>query len=346
MLSLTPSLLARALDQNGIDPNNINTTTTDPLIIAMSRRYCKVGTCPPSWQVIDYRPSPAGNGIYMGIFIVLLLAHAYLGVRYKTWKYTGLLVTGLLGEVVGYAGRLMLHANPFLMNNFLVNLIPLTLAPALFTAAIYLSLARVFFILDPSNTYSRLKPKLYTYIFVGCDLLALVLQAIGGALAATAKDKRGSDQGVRVMIAGLISQVVTMALFLGLWADFVMRMKRARGRATGKLGMYEALEASNAFRWFQWSLFVATVLIFVRCVYRVAELWDGFGGRLANHEASFMVFEGPMVFLAVTALTWFHPGRVFGDLWGPAGRGERTCGRLADEGSEVSLATSYPYEGV
>jgi hypothetical protein len=81
----------------------------------------------------------------------------------------------------------------------------------------------------------------------------LVLQAIGGALAATAKDKRGSDQGVRVMIAGLVSQVVTMALFLGLWADFAMRMKRARGRATGKLGMYEALEGSNAFRWFQWS---------------------------------------------------------------------------------------------
>ena len=93
-------------------------------------------------------------------------------------------------------------------------------------------------------------------------------------------------------------------------------------------------------------LFVATVLIFVRCVYRVAELWEGFGGRLANHEASFMVFEGPMVILAVASLTWFHPGRVFGDLWGPAGRGDRTHGKLADEGSEVSLTTSYPYEGV
>lgn len=181
-------------------------------------------------------------------------------------------------------------------------------------------------------------------------------------MAATAKDKRGSDQGVRVMIAGLISQVITMALFLGLWGDFAVRHRRARGRTTGKLGMYEALEASNAFKWFQWSkwprrnmiataltllgLFVATLLIFVRCIYRVAELWEGFGGHLANHEASFMVFEGPMIILAVAGLTWFHPGRVFGEVWGPAGRGERTHGKLADEGSEVSLATSYPYEGV
>ncbi|KAF3038074.1 hypothetical protein E8E12_001230 [Didymella heteroderae] len=347
MLSLTPFLMARALDRNGIDPNNINTTTTDPLIIAMSRKYCKVGTCPTSWQVIDYRPSLAGNAIYMTIYILLLLAQGYLGVRHKTWKYTALLVTGLLGEMVGYAGRLMLNANPFLMNNFLVNLIPLTLAPALFTAAIYLSLSRVLFILDPSNAYSRLKPRLYTYVFVGCDLLALVLQAIGGALAATAKDKRGSDQGVRVMIAGLVSQVVTMALFLGLWADFAVRMKRARGRMTGRLGMYEVLEASSVFKWFQWSLFVATVLIFVRCIYRVAELWEGFGGHLANHEASFMVFEGPMVIIAVAGLTWFHPGRVFGNLWGPAGRGERTSGgKVGNDGSEVSLAANYAYEGV
>jgi hypothetical protein len=119
MLPLTP-LLPRALDRNGIDPDNINTNTTDPLVIAMSRRYCTVGTCPPSWQVIEYRPSLAGNGVYMGIFIVLVLAHLYLGVRFKTRKYTGVVVTGLLGEVVGYAGRVMLHRNPFLMDNFLV----------------------------------------------------------------------------------------------------------------------------------------------------------------------------------------------------------------------------------
>ena len=120
MLSFAPSLLARALDQNGIDPNNINTTTTDPLTIAMSRKYCKVGTCPSSWQVIDYRPSLAGNATYMSAFILLLLTQAYFGVRHKTWKYTAILLTGLLGEIVGYAGRLTLNANPFLMNNFLV----------------------------------------------------------------------------------------------------------------------------------------------------------------------------------------------------------------------------------
>ena len=82
----------------------------------------------------------------------------------------------------------------------------------------------------------------------------------------------------------------------------------------------------------------ATVLIFIRSIYRVAELWEGFGGKLANDEATFMIFEGPMIILAVTAMTVFHPGRIFGDLWVPAGQGVGSMGKAGDEqGSSVPL---------
>jgi hypothetical protein len=189
--------------------------------------------------------------------------------------------------------------------------------------------------------HSRLKHRMYTYIFVGCDVLALVLQAIGGGMAATAKDKHGSRRGVNIMIAGLISQVITMTLFLALWADFAFRVRRAK--ISGRLSstqppLYDHLRSTKNFTFFQWSLFAATILIYVRCIYRVAELWDGFSGDLANHEATFMIFEGPMIILAVAALTFFHPGRVFSDLWVPAGKGVRSMGKLAeDQASSVHL---------
>jgi hypothetical protein len=83
-------------------------------------------------------------------------------------------------------------------------------------------------------------------------------------------------------------------------------------------------------------LFLATVLIFVRCIYRVAELWDGFSGHLANDEATFMIFEGPMIILAVAAMTAFHPGRVFGNLFVPAGQGIRSM-KLGDGASSTQL---------
>ncbi|KAL5119053.1 hypothetical protein ACEQ8H_002977 [Pleosporales sp. CAS-2024a] len=330
-------LAVRALDPNGIDPQHNNTSSTDPMYIGMARRYCTVGKCPESWQTIKYRPSIAGNVIYMLCFLALLGGQLWFGIRNRTWTFTGPICLGVFGEIIGYIGRILLYVNPFLMNNFLVNLIPLTLAPALITAGIYLCLGRVLVAIGSDN--SRLKPKMYSYIFIGCDVLALILQGVGGGLAATAKDTKGSRRGVNIMIAGLVSQVVTMSLFFALWADFTLRTRRAK--LSGSLAhtqppLYEQLRGFKTFALFQWALFAASVFIYVRCIYRVAELWDGFNGHLANDQATFMVFEGPMMILAVLALTVFHPGRVFGDLWVPAGKGVRSMGKLNDE-REVSV---------
>jgi hypothetical protein len=193
-------------------------------------------------------------------------------------------------------------------------LIPLTLAPALLTAGIYLCLGRVIVAVGAEN--SRLKPKMYTYVFISCDLLSLILQGVGGGLAATGKDAKGSKRGVDI------------------WCDFVLRTRRAK--LSGSLSrtqppLYDQLRTFKTFALFQWALFAATIFIYVRCIYRVAELWDGFGGHLANDEVTFMIFEGPMIILAITAITVFHPTRVFGDLWDPAGKGIRSMGKLADD---------------
>jgi hypothetical protein len=135
-------------------------------------------------------------------------------------------------------------------------LVPLTLAPALLTAGIYLCLGRV--ITAIGSEHSRLKPKLYTIIFISCDLLSLILQAIGGYLASTADTKADSDTGVKVMIAGLVSQVISMILFLAIWGDFIFSVRKAK--ATGSLQrtqppLYEHLRNRPSFSWFQWSKF-------------------------------------------------------------------------------------------
>ena len=60
---------------------------------------------------------------------------------------------------------------------------------------------------------------------------------------------------------------------------------------------------------------IATVCIFIRCVFRVAELSGGFNGDFANNQASFMVLEGLMIVLATIAITAYHPGRCFQGRW-------------------------------
>lgn len=58
--------------------------------------------------------------------------------------------------------------------------------------------------------------------------------------------------------------------------------------------------------------------IFVRSIFRAAELYQGFDGALANNEVTFMVLEGAMVIIACIALTVFHPGVAFGGKWDQA----------------------------
>ncbi|KAF2008814.1 RTA1-domain-containing protein [Aaosphaeria arxii CBS 175.79] len=344
-MSAVLRILARA-QEYVIDPDNLDLNSTDPQYIGRARKFCTFDKkCPMEWATIFYRPTMVGNLIYLLIFLALLGGQLWYGIRNKTWKYMSCLCLGIFGEAIGYVGRILLHGNPWIMNNFLVNLICLTISPALITAGIYLCLSRVITVVGSEN--SRMKPKMYTWVFVGADLLALVLQALGGGIAATAKDSKGSKQGTNIMIGGLISQVVTMALFFAIWLDFVLRVRRARLAGTlsrSQPPLYEALRSTRTFSLFQWSLFIASVTIFVRCVYRVAELWEGFSGHLANDEATFMIFEGPMIIIAVACMTAFHPGRVFGDLWVSAGNGVRSAKEdfpLADGAGDWKADDSY-----
>ena len=56
--------------------------------------------------------------------------------------------------------------------------------------------------------------------------------------------------------------------------------------------------------------------IFIRCIYRVVELAQGFEGKIANEQVPFMILEGPMIMIAVLLMTFFHQGLVFrGGYW-------------------------------
>ncbi|KAF2144367.1 uncharacterized protein K452DRAFT_222702 [Aplosporella prunicola CBS 121167] len=273
---------------------------------------CKLGTCPLELAQYTYVPSLAGNAVFAALFGLILLAQLGFGVRYKTWGFLVGMVGGVVLEIVGYVGRIQLHFNPFPFDPFLQQLICLTIGPAFLTAAIYVCLGRL--IVAHSQAVSRLQPRTYTYIFVSFDILSLVLQAAGGAITATADDDQRdlADAGVNIMIAGLAAQVASLALFMALCAEYAFRLSRRRELLDSS---FSGLRSTFKFKAFLFALAAATVLIFVRCCFRVAELNEGFNGELANDEVIFMILEGPMIILACACLTVFHPGISFGGRW-------------------------------
>ncbi|OAA59535.1 RTA-like protein [Niveomyces insectorum RCEF 264] len=275
---------------------------------------CTVETCPLSCAQVDYLPTLAGNAVYAAAFGLLLLAQLALGIKYKTWGFMVGMICGLLLEVVGYVGRIMLHNNPFDFNNFIIYLVPLTIGPAFLTGALYLCLSRI--IIVYGQHISRFSPRTYAITFMSSDFISLVLQGAGGGLAATANDAAGSNAGRGIMVAGVVFQVVSLCVFGALGLEFAIRLRRTNDRV--KDVRFALLRDRTLFTWFHYALGTAVVLIFVRSVYRIAELQQGFDGPIANNEVAFMVLEGPMIFLAVLAMTVLHPGIAFDGQWSSA----------------------------
>jgi hypothetical protein len=83
----------------------------------------------------------------------------------------------------------------------------------------------------------------------------------------------------------------------------------------------------------------AVIFILIRCAFRVAELLEGFSGELANNEVLFMIFEGPMLILAVTCLTVFHPGVCFDGRWAEAHPSSKKQTKRLDTTSKGSYSS-------
>ena len=78
---------------------------------------------------------------------------------------------------------------------------------------------------------SRVMPSTYTFLFVSSDILSLVLQAAGGAVTSIAPDdnRKLSQSGINIMLAGLATQVASLTIFLVLCADFGRKVTKAKG---------------------------------------------------------------------------------------------------------------------
>ncbi|KAI4110768.1 MAG: hypothetical protein LQ339_001044 [Xanthoria mediterranea] len=277
------------------------------------RALCTLKTCQIQESYYNYRPSLAANGAFLALFLFSLLAFLVQVTLSKRFiGFTIAMVSGCLLEVLGYIGRIMSYHNPFDENGFLMQICCLTIAPAFLAAGIYLTLSRIVVTFGPEN--SRIKPLSYPRIFIPCDILSLVLQALGGGMASAAShSNKNPETGNHIMVAGLAFQVFTLLVFMLLCADFAVRTV-VRSNRMGDAALdptHATLRRSMKFRAFLVALTLSTICIFIRSVYRVVELGEGWDGALIKNQTLFIVLEGVMVVIAVLVLNAFHPGLCF-----------------------------------
>ena len=102
------------------------------------------------------------------------------------------------------------------------------------------------------------------------DFIALVLQAVGGAIADTASNKVEADRGTHIMVAGLAFQVLSLLAFMAVAGAFSFNVKRHQmlERGAGSSFVVEKVNGRSAksFRTFLFGESTALLLPNVKLI--------------------------------------------------------------------------------
>jgi hypothetical protein len=149
------------------------------------------------------------------------------------------------------------------------------------------------------RSYTVLPPKVILWVFVTSDVVATITQIAGAALIGVRESNREDPTTANnILLAGLAYQVFSIGVFIVLTGIFIGRARKAIG-LNGLSGFTAAFGA-------------ATLLIYLRTVFRLAETAEGLGGKLSTREVYFGTLEFAPVVLAVLLLSAWHPGRCVG----------------------------------
>ncbi|KAG6327927.1 hypothetical protein ID866_11162 [Astraeus odoratus] len=254
--------------------------------------------------------------MFVSLFGISTALHLLQSAKFRMWWLIPTVVLAGIMEILGWSARLWSSINPVLLTPFEIQLVGTILAPTPFIAANFLILGRIIVQLGPQ--YSRLSPKLYAILFCSFDIICLVIQAIGGAMAADeVNQNQDPDQGGNVMLIGVSIQMLAMVLYVICAAEFFMRFLsdspvRKYYPPISEEKREDRLDQWTRTRWLVVGLIAETTFLFVRSVYRTVELSNGWSGPIISTEVYFNVFDGAMMTLALFTMNLIHPGFFLG----------------------------------
>ncbi|KAH8766196.1 RTA1 like protein-domain-containing protein [Diaporthe sp. PMI_573] len=257
---------------------------------------------PTSFVFYRYEPSMAAAVIFIAGFGIATLLHLKMLVQKRTWYFIPFIL-GCLFEVIGYLGRAMSsNESPnFTKNPYIIQSILLLLGPTLFAASIYMILGRLVVLLE-AESYSMIRPRWLTKVFVLGDVLSFFAQGGGGGMLTQAKSADDVKMGENIIIGGLFIQIIFFGFFMIVALVFHRRISNRPTRA--------AMMIDAPWKQLVYVLYISSGLIMIRSVYRVAEYVTGSEGVLMSKEFYLYCLDALPMLLVALSYNYFHPGQV------------------------------------
>lgn len=267
--------------------------------------------------IYGYTPHLSLCLIALVTFFLAGLAHIFLLIRHRTWSFSPLAV-GCVMEVLGYVFRtLASQKDPYAVSYFVAQYFLIVVAPVFISASIYVCLSQLLAYAQSVGAYTRtwLSRKMILALFISIDAITTILQVTGAGLVGHAESSGGNPSiGNNILTAGLAVQTLAFTCFLTLLVAFrisIGKDKKADSAIIKRKDMFIL------------AVFVASLAIYLRTIFRLAESAQGFFNSINTDETLFGVLEFAPVAVAVVVLAVWHPG-----VWVRRDHGEAVGARV------------------
>ncbi|KAF7332793.1 putative RTA1-like protein [Mycena kentingensis (nom. inval.)] len=289
---------------------------------------------PPAIQFSPYGyvPTKAICALFVALFSTSTLAHLAQAAHYRLWWLLPTACFAGLLEILGWSARLWSSIRPHMFDAVQssarswvyalhpplpLSLLAHAIQPTPLAAANFVILGHI--ITKLGTQYSRLSPGHYTALFVSCDVISLIIQGIGGGIAAVAVNQlRDPERGGNIMLGGIVFQLATISAYALCAGEFLLRFLRNQPlRPSAPSSHTLASTPKTLTRRLQVllaAMVFTTTCLLIRAVYRVVELSDGWSGRVIHTQVYFNVLDGAMITLAMFTVNLAHPGFLLRDV--------------------------------
>ena len=256
----------------------------------------------------SYTPSFVLCILAIVLFTTSFVAHFLQLVRYKAWYFTPLTLACVL-ETIGYIFRsLSAKENPYDIIWFVVQYFMIVVAPVFISASIYVCINKL---INWAKSLGAVvdswwfAPRVVLWGFITVDVLTTIMQIAGAALIGSSQSNRKDPtKGNDILLAGLAIQSISFTAFLTVLTLFRVALAKDRNVST----------TARTKDSFILALALASLLVYLRTLFRLAETAQGLFGNVSTHEVFFGTLEFAPVVIAVWIMAIWHPGRLLPSL--------------------------------
>ncbi|KAI0897118.1 RTA1-domain-containing protein [Annulohypoxylon nitens] len=252
------------------------------------------------FKFYHYDPSLAAAVIFALVFGVATLRHIQLLCQNKTWYF----IPFVIGfEAGGYGARAVSakQTPDWTLMPYIIQSMLTLLGPTFFAASIYMILGRLIRFLG-ADSYSMIRTRWLTKFFLLGDILSFFSQGGGGGILASAKTESSQDLGNKIILLGLAIQVIFFGFFIVVTVVFHVRI--AKGPTT------KSISTLAPWQGLLWVLYITSILILVRSLFRMVEYAQGNDGALLQKEAYSYILDALLMAIVTACFAFFHPSKV------------------------------------